>query len=530
MLKILSVFLLFAFCAPAQARMDEVTYNKNGVYSGKIRTYALNGAVYLEAARAAKLMGGKIYWYPVSGKLLLQIKGKKVVFFMKSDSVIINDDKAVFPNPMLVRGGKAFLALNFFISKHFSDAFGFSLEYNPATGALSAKRDVNVTSINYFSYQDKTRIVVYMEEPLEWQTSQKENNLLKITIFGGVVGRGEKIGIGDGVVDGVDLIQENKTARLVVSPSDNFGSVNVFKLSDPDRLVIDVLKAVVPVSQSINGEPAPAAQAPVVIAPSSGAAETAAVGVAAAVLPAAAASAETLNIPDKMQIGAGRKKIVIDAGHGGKDPGGRKLFGLREKDLNLKVAKELYAQLKKEKLFDVLLTRNSDEFVPLADRSVIANNFKADIFISIHANASRDRREKGFEIYFMSEKASDPWAAEVADYENSVIGLEDSGGQGDTAAMLLHSMARNEYLNEGSRLAGLVTAEMEKHTPYVNRGVKQAAFYVLRGTYAPGILVEVGFMTNSFDQKKMNEKKAQKQTANAIYRAVMKYADMKGWE
>jgi N-acetylmuramoyl-L-alanine amidase len=328
------------------------------------------------------------------------------------------------------------------------------------------------------------------------------------------------------VVRGVDLQQENKMARLVVNPDENFGSVNVFKLSDPDRLVLDVTKLKSSIQQGI-GAPAPAvgAEGATIIAPSVG------FELAAASAAVAASTMAAPNLPDKLTVEAsGRKKIVIDAGHGGKDPGGKKLFGFKEKELNLLVAKELYEQLKGEELFDVLLTRGSDEFVPLADRSIIANNFKADIFISIHANASRDRREKGFEIYFMSEKASDPWAAEVADYENSVVGLEDGSVQADPTAMLLHSMARNEYLNEGSRLAGLVTAEMERRTPFANRGVKQAAFYVLRGTYSPGILVEMGFMTNSHDQKNMNDKKVRAKIAASIYRGVLKYAEMKGWK
>lgn len=521
MLKWLSMSLLMigSLCLPAQARVDEVTYLKNGVYAGKIGTYTLNGTVYLDSAQAARLIGGKIYWYPVSGKLMLQIKGNKVVFFMKSDSISINDEKADFPGPMIVRGGKAFLALNFFISKQFSEAFGFRLDYDQATGALAAQRDVNITSVNYFSYQDKTRIVIYLEEPLEWQTSQKENNILTVTIPGGVIGGEEKLAIGDGVVQGVDMFQENKMARLVINPGDNFGKVTAFKLSDPDRLVLDIAKEHASIPQGVSGSPEGEA---VAIAPS---ADTA----AASAVPASSASG--VNIPDKMVLErSGRKKIVIDAGHGGKDPGGRKLFGLKEKEMNLLVAKELYDLLKGEELFDVMLTRDSDVFVPLADRSIIANNFKADIFISIHANASRDRREKGFEIYFMSEKASDPGAAEVADYENSVVGLEDAGGQQDATAMLLHSMARNEYLNEGSRLAGLVGTEMVKRTPFVNRGVKQAAFYVLRGTYSPGILVEMGFMTNSGDEKVLNDKKGRAKIANAIYKGVLKYAEMKQWK
>ncbi|MGD9642535.1 MAG: N-acetylmuramoyl-L-alanine amidase [Elusimicrobiales bacterium] len=521
MLKLLSGFLLLAaLWAPVHARVDQVTYMKNGVYSGKIGTYALSGTPYLDAKQAAKLIGGKIYWYPVSGKLMLQIKGKTAVFFLKTDSVQLNGVNEQFPAPMIVRGGKAFLALDFFVSRLFSEAFGFSLQYNKATGVLDSQREVNITSMNFFTHPDKTRVVVYMEAPLEWQAVQKENNQYRLNIFNGVAAREEKLVIGDGVLRGVDLIQENKTARLVIAPDENFGKVEVFRLSDPDRLVIDVARENSPVAQSINGpaaEPQPAAAVPV-IAPSEA---------PAAPSPAAVAP----GLPDRTELGAGKKTVVIDAGHGGKDPGGKKLFGLKEKEINLAVAKELHELLKGEEIFDVVMTRSTDEFVPLADRSVIANNAKADIFISIHANAARNRSEKGFEIFFMSEKASDPWAAEVADFENSVISLEDGAGQQmDPAVMLLHSMARNEYLNEGSKLAGLVRGEMQKRTPFVDRGVKQAAFYVLRGTYAPGILVEIGFMTNASDQKHMNDKKTRAKVANAIYRGVMRFAEMKNWK
>ena len=186
--------------------------------------------------------------------------------------------------------------------------------------------------------------------------------------------------------------------------------------------------------------------------------------------------------------------------------------------------------LKKEKLFDAKLARNSDVFIPLAERSHIANDFKTDIFVSIHANACGKRKENGFEIYFMSDNASDPSAAEVADYENSVIKLEDGKAQGDPTAILLHSLARNEYMNDGSRLAGLVAVEMGKSTPFSNRGVKQAAFYVLRGTYAPGILVEMGFMSNSSDQNRLNDRKVRAKIAKAIYKGIMKYAGLKGWK
>lgn len=533
--KIIGNFICAALLATAaHAKVDEVTYMKNGSYVGKIGAYILNGGLYIDAAAASRLMGGKIYWYPVSGKLMLQNKGNKVVFLMKSDEVTINDSKVSMPAPLIVRGGKAFLAMDFFVSKHFARAFGFKLEYNSAVGVLSAQQKINISSINFFSYKDKTRVVLYLEEPLDYQTSQKEN-LFSITVPGGVTEAEDKLTIADGVVRSIDIFQENRMARIVLTPDDNFGKVTSFKLSRPDRLVFDIAKAVTPISQSISAAPAAAVPAPLgdikVIDPRSQ--EQDSPGDAEPSLstePAAGLSGTAYNIPDKMTLGTGHKRIVIDAGHGGKDGGGRKAFGLSEKAINLLVATELRNLLKDEDIFDVLMTRTSDFFIPLADRSKAANDFKADLFISIHANASRDRREKGFEVYFMSENASDPWAAEVADYENSVVGLEESEAAYDPAALLLHNLARNEYVNEGSQLAGLVSREMEKSTPFVNRGVKQAAFYVLRGTYCPGILAEVGFMTNAKDQKDLNDKKVRAKLASAIYKGVLKYAQMKKWK
>ncbi len=555
MIKIMfcAVLTAMALSSPVQARVDELSYKKNGAYAGKINTYKLNDTLYLDASRAAKLIGGKIYWYPVSGKLLLQNRGNKIMFFLKSDSVTLNDTSVPIPNPLIVRGGRAFLTLDFFVSKHFARAFGFKLEYDSSTGVLAAQRKVNINSLNHFSYRDKTRLVVYLDEPLDFQTSQKDNNVFSITVPGGVVGAEDSINIADGVVTSVDIFQENKMVRLVLTPGDNFGKVSYFKLSEPARLVFDIEKKVRPISQSITGSPAlvpdPEAGVNVIppLAPSvgengpglspdavSGAlrAESAPCGPEGGdnCAPAPAA-VQGVNIPDKFILDKNsRKRIVIDAGHGGKDPGGRNAFGLKEKEINLLVSKELFNMLKEEGIFDVLMTRTSDVFIPLDVRSKTANDYKADIFVSIHANASRDRRQKGFEVYFMSENASDPWAAEVADYENSVLGLEDENAGNDPSAMLLHSLARNEYLNEGSQLAGIISKELEKSTPFVNRGVKQAAFYVLRGTYAPGVLVELGFMSNAKDQKDMNDKKVRTKCANSIYKGIMKYSQLKRWQ
>ncbi|MCK5358539.1 MAG: N-acetylmuramoyl-L-alanine amidase [Elusimicrobiales bacterium] len=559
---------LLLFSSMAYAKMTKIVFMKNGSYVGKINTYILNDNIYMDASRTAKLLGGKIYWYPVSGKLFFQVKGNKIVFYRDKDEIILNKKRVSVPRPYIVRGGKAFISKDFLTSKHFSTAFNFRLAYNEKTGIIEEAHSVNINSMNHFSYKDRTRMVIYMSEKLKFQESLKERNLLSINILDGVLYDTEKISINNGIIKNIEMFQENKYARFGISLGQNFKEYKSFTLKNPDRLIFDIYGVNAAGNKNDIAPPIiePSADAndsdiPVIAPPSNSVKEGAGAapeitvnGGASSMVPSFLGSPSVLsnvgqnsnqekesskklssrekpNIPDKMVLSkSGIKRIVIDPGHGGRDGGGRQIFGLKEKTLNLKVAKLLLWKLEKVKGFKVLLTRDSDVFVPLRKRSKIANDYGADLFISIHANASRHKRNQGFEIYFMSENASDPWAAEVADYENSVIRFEEKTEEPDPAALLLHSLARNEYMNEGSKLAGYVAKEFDKRTPFVNRGVKQAAFYVLRGTYAPGILVEMGFMTNRKDQTNLCKLSVRKKIADSIYRGVLNYAKSKNWK
>lgn len=575
MLKKTLLTLILAAGAPstAAAAVEEASFSRNGKYAGKLETYSYGGETYFDAARLSRYLGGKIYWYPVSGKLVFQLKGRRVQASVKSDEVLYDKEAAEMRSPVIVRGGKSFLSREFFVSEHFHSCFGFRLRYDEAARSLDVVEKMSVASYNYFSHKDKTRFVLYLNEPLDYQTYQKSNGLLTLVISGGSVASPEKIEVGDGLVNFIELIQDNKVLRVGVAMGEKAAGFNAFKLSGPDRIVLDILtgsadrpaavravpdaavgaEVIPPSSPAAGGEPVVEELSPSSSGaeggPSSQAAPAAAAGASGpptpSVLPAAAPVPDsapspspaaapapfTPGLPDKAVLDPkARKKVIIDAGHGGKDPGGRRISGMKEKDINLAVAKELRKLLEKEGFFDVLMVRTSDVFVPLAARSEFANKHKADVFISIHANATRRSSEHGFEIYFMSENASDPMAAEVADYENSVLDLEDDSSRPDPAAMLLHSLARNEYLNEGSQLAAFITREFERHTPFKNRGVKQAAFYVLRGTYAPGVLLEMGFMTNPSDQKNLSSKSVQAKLARAIHNGLNKYAELKGWK
>ncbi len=215
--------------------------------------------------------------------------------------------------------------------------------------------------------------------------------------------------------------------------------------------------------------------------------------------------------------------IVIDPGHGGKDPGAISEKGTKEKDIVLAIAKKVAKKLRK-KGFKVILTRDKDVFITLGERARIANHSKCDIFISIHANYSKGKRAHGIETYFLSE-ARTKWERSVAAFENSVIKYEfkDKVDEKNILKWILGDMAQNEFLRESQDLSAFIQESLVKKTGALDRGVKQAGFYVLRGVYAPSILIETGFITNPKEEKKLKSKKYQSKIADGIVDGILKY-------
>lgn len=215
--------------------------------------------------------------------------------------------------------------------------------------------------------------------------------------------------------------------------------------------------------------------------------------------------------------------IVIDPGHGGKDPGAVSKRGTKEKDIVLSIAKKVASKLRK-KGFKVILTRDRDVFITLGERARIANRSKCDLFVSIHANYSKGKRAHGIETYFLSE-ARTKWERSVAAFENSVIKyeLKDKVDEKNILKWILGDMAQNEFLRESQDLAAFVQESIVKKTKSLDRGVKQAGFYVLRGVYAPSILIETGFITNPKEEKKLKSKRYQNRLADGIVAGILKY-------
>jgi N-acetylmuramoyl-L-alanine amidase len=216
--------------------------------------------------------------------------------------------------------------------------------------------------------------------------------------------------------------------------------------------------------------------------------------------------------------------IVLDPGHGGKDPGAVGKLGTREKDLNLAIAQKLAQRLERAG-YRVLLTREKDEFVSLKERVDFANKNKADIFISIHNNASRENpRAVGFETYFLAEGRTDLERAQALK-ENEVLKLEENSNPflNDELSLILSDLAQTEFLKESEELACAIQDAADAYLGLANRGVKQAGFYVLRGALMPAVLVEGGFLTNRREEKLLRQEKTQEKIAEAIFRGVKNF-------
>lgn len=216
--------------------------------------------------------------------------------------------------------------------------------------------------------------------------------------------------------------------------------------------------------------------------------------------------------------------VVIDPGHGGKDPGAQ-AHGLQEKDIVLKVAHKLGEYIENRLGVDVVYTRTDDRFIELEKRGQMANKEGAKLFISLHANASRAAAARGTETYFLGRHKTED-ARKVMERENSVIRYEDNPDkydEYDEEALVSQTLTQSTYMQFSQELAAQVQSQFEERVKRKNRGVHQAGFYVLWSASMPAILVELGFLTNPREARFLNSSRGQTYLASALFRAVRNY-------
>ncbi|MBM3284620.1 MAG: N-acetylmuramoyl-L-alanine amidase [Candidatus Aminicenantes bacterium] len=226
----------------------------------------------------------------------------------------------------------------------------------------------------------------------------------------------------------------------------------------------------------------------------------------------------------------GIKTIVIDPGHGGLESGARGKFGTLEKDITLAIGLRLKRIIERNLAFRVEMTRDKDIDVALENRAAIANNHKADLFISIHTNSSYRRNARGSETFFLSLNATDEEARRLAYLENSSAQLDKPlvEESEDEIKMILWDMAQSAYLKQSQALAEIIQDELNSLLGTANRGIKQAPFKVLTGVACPAVLVEVAFISNPEEEKELARESFQDSVAEAVYRALVRYLKIAG--
>lgn len=220
-----------------------------------------------------------------------------------------------------------------------------------------------------------------------------------------------------------------------------------------------------------------------------------------------------------------KKIIVIDPGHGGVDPGAIGYSGVYEKNITLAMSRELKKVLEDDYDYKVYLTRNRDIFIPLRDRVKIARKYDADLFISIHADSAKNRKATGLSVYTLSEKASDKEAAALAEKENKadiVAGLNFAEHSKEVSDILLN-LAQRETMNRSAEFATFLASEMRKSTHTLQNTHRFAGFAVLKAPDVPSVLMELGYLSNRTEEKRLQQSSYRKKLAVSAARAIDKY-------
>ena len=374
---------------------------------------------------------------------------------------------------------------------------------------------VSISEIRHWSTENYTRVVIHVDKEssftpffLKADRILGKPPRLYVDIKGSRVGHDLKVEpIGKGLLEDIKFARNTTDQVRVVLYIKSFDDYRVFSLRDPFRIVMDIYgekpkEGDVFVRQKGPGESKTYSTFP---------------------------QMDYKNISNlRGALGLKVRTIVIDPGHGGHDPGATGPTGLKEKDVNLAIAKAL-----KRKIEDnggefgvsrVVVTRSDDRFIPLEERTGIAKRERADLFVSIHCNAAKNNQAHGIETYILSF-TTDPEALAVAARENSTTRKSLSD-----LADIVKKYLLSSKIDESTRLATHVQSSVvnriaKKYNPVKNKGVKKAPFIVLIGADVPSILVESSFITNPHEEKRLKSEDYINEIADGIYSGIKKYSN-----
>lgn len=422
--------------------------------------------------------------------------GREVGLFHKKNLASVGGDLRLLPAPCLFEDGHWLIPIEA-VPRLLGPLLGVPAEWRAAARVLLLAR-VSLPRVSVTTYVsgDVVRVVLEASEKVPFKVQQETGRVTVALLRDLVDVAFQQERLTGGIVDSVQYLG-GRDNLLAITLGRRFARLEASEQEQPVRLVLE-LQAVTPTAAKPGDAPAVPLASP---APPNGAP----------------------GIPAERAL----RTVVIDPGHGGADQGARGPAGLLEKDVTLALARRLRATIVNSLGLQVFLTRDRDEDLPLDQRTAIANNYKADLFISIHANASRSHAANGSEVYFLSYQASDDESRRVALAEGSLgdalPGESAAPPPGSDLAMILWDMAQAEHLEESSALASRIQEELADVTASKGRGVKQAPFRVLVGAAMPAVLVEVAFISNPEEEKLLSAEAFQGRVAAALARGIGRY-------
>lgn len=469
----------------------------------ELKAWRYAGIEYISANQLAQVLNLRTYFNDNKKKLVLYFPQNRVVFTASNAFVMIDKDLYQLPYPALLENGEILVPyLRTMDLLNRKTTYNFQL--TPGSGQIAVeKRDVNITAVNIdekrngnvirfqttkaFHSSEVTADMRYGWLHVDFYGGKADTTLIQATRAAGMVRR-------------VRTFQFPELASIAFLLKGSPQNIEVIPKPDQNEVLV-ILQTAKDLSEREKQE----------------------------------LREEENEIPDelKKQLEEERKKwlidtVVIDPGHGGKDPGAVGQKKLYEKNVVLPIALQLGKIIKEEMPgVRVVFTRDKDRFISLRRRTQIANENNGKVFISIHANSNRKKRVSGFETYILGPEKGDQ-AKEVVLKENSVIDFEDSSSRQSYKGInqILATMAQNAFSRQSEYLAELVQQNIHKEIRTLklpDRGVKQGPFWVMVGASMPNILVETGFISNPYDAKILKTAVYQRKIARGIFNGLKQF-------
>ena len=528
---------------------------------GDINVYKMSEQTkYFSVKEIAKIYNAILEWKPVSSQVTMYLNNRKIDIKANSAFVVFGRKLKKMSLPSRLIKNDIYIPHEIFTSPEFSEIAEADTKWNSATSVLNVIHHSNISTIKYFTRSESTQVLIQLDEPLSYTVS-KTSGAVVLKILRGKIQTGS-INVNNSVIKDIHYGIDGRSAVVKINLDQTPKVVKTSKLTKPDRISIDIihsknidlssLKEKI-IHESEEDYATQAQESDIMLLEEYGQAQVSEVvceiengrdnqdlsSIPITKFEHANIIDDSYMIVDDTENTIGilpktvndnksshkRKKIIIlDAGHGGRDFGAIGANGTKEKDINLEIIYELKSIFDHDSNYKIILTRRDDTFIPLVERTNIANEHNADLFISVHCNANFDKEAVGFEIYYLSENATDSEAAATATLENSVLKLEGKPNKRQALLQdMLWSMTVTDFINDSLELSGFIIAETSGRLKIHNRGVKQASFYVLKGTQMPAILIESAFLSNYIEEAKLNLRKFRVAIADSIYKGVVKY-------